>query len=113
MTNTGQEQCTPPLWHYFDVSSPAYSMTSSMLCTVALFMKDTENVNNYCRIEVEPNSILTRAYHVIDGQWFIATQNIHIHCNLPSETKADSDCKSTNSYNQTKPCPVLLQVVSS
>ena len=50
-------------------------MTSSKLCTVALFMKDTENVKNYCKTEAEPNSILPRSYHVIDGLWFIATQN--------------------------------------
>ena len=50
-------------------------MTSSILCTGALFMKDTENVQNYCKAEVEPNSILPRAYHIIDGLWFIASQN--------------------------------------
>ena len=45
-------------------------MTSSKLCTVALFMKDTENVKNYCKTEVELNSILPRTYHIIDGLWF-------------------------------------------
>ena len=50
-------------------------MTSSKLCTVALFMKDTENVKNYCKNEVQQNSILPRTYHIIDGLWFIATQN--------------------------------------
>ena len=39
-------------------------------------MKDAENVKNYCKAEVEPNSILPRAYHITDGLWFIATQNI-------------------------------------
>ena len=63
-------------------------MTSSKLCTVALFIKDTENVKkNYCKTEVEPNSILCRGYHIIDGLCFIASQNIHIHCSLSSETK--------------------------
>ena len=50
-------------------------MTSSMLCTIALFMKDTENVKNNFKAEVEPNSILPRAYHIIDGLWFIAMYN--------------------------------------
>ena len=40
-----------------------------------LFMKDTEDVKNYFKSEVEPNSILPRTYHVIGGLWFIATQN--------------------------------------
>ena len=42
-------------------------MTSSKLCPVMLFMKDTENVKNYCKAEAEPNSILPRAYNIIDG----------------------------------------------
>ena len=75
LTATEQECCTSPLWHYCDVRSLIYSMTSSKLCTVAPFMKNTENVKNYCKTEVESNSILPRAYHVIDGLWFIATQN--------------------------------------
>ena len=39
-------------------------------------MKDTENVKNYCKTEVEPFSVLPIAYHIIDGLWFIASQNI-------------------------------------
>ena len=62
LTDTEQEHCTSPLWHYCDVRSPVYSMTSSKLCTVVLFMKDTENVKNYFKTEVEPNSLLPRAY---------------------------------------------------
>ena len=45
------EHCTSPLWHYCDGRSPVYSMSSSELCTVVLFMKDTENVKNYCKTE--------------------------------------------------------------
>ena len=67
LTFTEQEHCTSPLWHHCDVRSPLYSMTSSKLCMVALFMKDSENVKNYCKTEVEPNPILPRAYQIIDG----------------------------------------------
>ena len=67
LTATEQEYCTCPLWHYCDVQSPVYPMTSSKLFTVSLLMKDAENVKNYCKAEVEPNSILPRAYHIIDG----------------------------------------------
>ena len=45
-TPTEQEHCTSPLWHYCDVRNPVYSMISSKLCTVALFLKDAENVKN-------------------------------------------------------------------
>ena len=66
LTTKEHEHCTFPLWHYCDVRSPVYYMTSSKLCKVALFMKDTEKGKNYCKNEVEPNSILPRAYHIID-----------------------------------------------
>ena len=58
LTHTDQEHCAFPLWHYCDVRSPVYSMTSS----------------KYCKTKVEPNS-LTRIYNIMDGLWFIATQN--------------------------------------
>ena len=75
LTATEQEHCTSPLWHYSYVRSPVYPMNYSKLYTVALFMKDTENVKKCHKAEVEPNSTLPRAYHVIDDLWFIATQN--------------------------------------
>ena len=75
-------------------------MASSELCTIALLMKDTENVKNCCKAEIELNYILPRAYYIISGLWFIATQNTHAHCSLPSETKGDSDCKPNFRYNQ-------------
>ena len=48
-----------------------------LVCYVQLqcTMKDTEYVKNYCKTELEPNSILPRAYHFIDGFWLIASQN--------------------------------------
>ena len=73
LTTIEQECCISALCHYCDVSSPIYSMISSKLCTVALFMKDTENMKNYCKSEVEPNSVLPRAYHIIDGLWFVTS----------------------------------------
>ena len=75
LTAKEQKHCTSPLWHYCNVISAVYSMTSSKLHAFALFMKDKENVKNYCKTEVEPNSILPKAYHVIDALWFIATPN--------------------------------------
>ena len=64
-----------PLQHYCDVRSPVHFMTSSKLCTVVPFMKGTENIKNYCKTEIDLNSTLPRANHIIDGLWFIASQN--------------------------------------
>ena len=67
LTPKEQKHCVFPLWHYCDVRSPVYSMTSSKLCTVILFMKDTKNVKGYCKTEVELLSILPGTYHLIDA----------------------------------------------
>ena len=47
------------LQHYCDVRSPVYSMASSKLCTIALFMNDTEDVKDYCKTEVETKFYFT------------------------------------------------------
>ena len=41
-------------------------------------MKDTEKIKNYCRTDVESNSMLPRACHIIDSLWFKGIQNILI-----------------------------------
>ena len=57
LTTSKQEDYISPLQHYCDIRSLVYSMTSTKLCTAGQFVKDTENVKNYCKGEVEPNSI--------------------------------------------------------
>ena len=73
LTATKQQHCKSHLWHYCDVRNSVYSMTSSKLCRVALFMKDTENVKHYCKAEVKANLFLPRAHYFINGLWFITT----------------------------------------
>ena len=86
-------------------------MTSSKLCTVALFMKDTGDEKNYCKTKVEPNSILSRRYHIINVLWFIVTQNTltvtvvcpqkqkETHVNPPlGIIKLNMSCSATSSY---------------
>ena len=65
-------------------------------------MKDTEKLKNYCKVEVETNSILPKAYHIIDGSWFIATQNTLTCSAVCPEKQKRNDCKPTFTYNQTK-----------
>ena len=93
LTATEQEHCTSSLWHYCDVTTPVYSMISSKLCTLALFIKDRENVQNYCKTKLEPNSILPKVYHVTDGLWFRATLNTVTFTVVFPQKKGDSDCK--------------------
>ena len=79
-------------------------MTSNKLCTVVLFMKDTDNVKNYCKAEVELNSILHRAYHIIDG-YVVYSYPEHsymftIVCS--QKQKGTLLVNPTNRYNQVK-----------
>ena len=77
-------------------------MTFSKLCTVSLFMKDTENVKNYCKTESEPNSISIEHIMSLMGCGLYYSEYSQIHCSLPSQTKENSNCKPTLRYNQTK-----------
>ena len=57
------------------LASPVYSITSSKLCIIVLFLKDKERIKKFCENIVAPNTILPQAFYVIDCQWFVATQN--------------------------------------
>ena len=103
LTATEHEHSTSPLWHNHDVRSPVYSMTSSKLYTVTLFMIYIENVKNFCKTEIEPNSFLPKAYHIIYGLWFIATQNtLTFTVVFPQKGKDTLIENPTFRYNQTK-----------
>ena len=71
-------------------------MISSKLCTVALFMNNTKKAKRYCKTEVEPNSISSRAYHVTDGLWFTADQNTLTFTVVCPRKQKDTNCKPTN-----------------
>ena len=67
-----QYHCSFQLHHYCNVWSPVYHITSSKLCTVALFLKDEES-RSLSETIVAPKSPLPQASHVIDSLWFAAT----------------------------------------
>ena len=71
-----QEHCISLLRHYCDIRSPVSSIAPSKLCTIALFLKDKERMIKNCDSVVRPNSILPKASHIVDGLWFVATQQI-------------------------------------
>ena len=69
-----QEHCISPLRHYCDKRRPIYSIAHGKLCIIALFLKDKLRMMKNCDSLVRPNSILTKAFHIVDGLWFVATQ---------------------------------------
>ena len=64
--------------------------------------EDIENVKNYCKYEVEPNSILCGAYHITEDFWFISSQNTFTFIVVCPQKQKETDCKPTFRYNQTK-----------
>ena len=66
LNDSKQEHCISPLRHYCGIRSPIYSIASSKLCIITLFLKDKEMVR--------PNSILPITSHIVDGLWFVVTQ---------------------------------------
>ena len=71
-----QEHCISPLRYYCDIRSPIYSIASSKLCIIALFLKNMERMMKNCDSVVRPHSILPKASHIVDGLWFVAIQQI-------------------------------------
>ena len=71
-----QKHCISPLRHYCNIRSPIYSVAPSKLCIIALVLKDKERMMKNCDSVVRLNSILSKASHIVDGLWFVATQQI-------------------------------------
>ena len=71
-----QEYCNSPLRHYCDIGSLVYTIGPSKLCIIAFFLKDRERMMKNCDSVVRPNSNLPKASHIVDGLWFVTTQQI-------------------------------------
>ena len=64
------------LRHYCNIRSPVYSIAAIKLCIIALFLKDKVRMMKKFDSVIKPYSILPKASHIVDGLWFVATQQI-------------------------------------
>ena len=94
-----EKHCISPLRHYCDIKSPVYSIAPHTLCIIAFFQKDKEKMKN-CDSVVRPNSILSKASHIVDGLWFVGTQQIFTFAVVCPEKEGDSYCVSTFRYDK-------------
>ena len=90
-----------PLHHYCEVQSPVYSINSSKLWIVVLFLKGEERIQKSSQSIVAPNSILPQASHVTDGLRFVATQTVMTFTVVcPQKRKENHTCEPTNHYDE-------------
>ena len=76
LNDRDQKHCIFPLRCYCDIRSPLYSIAPSKLCIIALFLKDKERMMKNCDSVVRPKTNLSKASHIVDGIWFVATPHI-------------------------------------
>lgn len=61
---------------YCKIQSPVYSMTSSKLCVIKVFLNLSVDIKTYCKIIIRPNIVLPKAEYLTDGQWAVATRKV-------------------------------------
>lgn len=71
--NNEIEKCTDPSINFCKVISPVYPINLSKNCVISLFMKKENDIEKFCKIVVEPNSILPLANYISYGSWLVTT----------------------------------------
>jgi len=79
--------CSHGLQDFCEIKSPIYSVETSKLCVIKLFMNDLMDLHKFCKITVMTNVILPNEQYLSDGQWAVAAQN---------PIRFYIDCKDTN-----------------
>ena len=72
---TGEEiqKCINPFTKFCKIISPVYPINLSKNCVISLFMKKQGDIDTYCRVLVEPSTILPMANYISSGSWLITT----------------------------------------
>ena len=74
LTQRELEGCSKPSIGFCSIKSPVYPISLNRFCITALFMKNTETVEQNCRPMVRLNAVLPMAEYLTDGNWIITTQ---------------------------------------
>jgi len=67
------EKCTDPFIKFCKIISPVYPINLSKNCVISLFMKKENEIEKFCKIIVEPSSILPMANYISSGSWLVTT----------------------------------------
>ena len=81
--------CMSSIRPYCAIRNPVYSILSSSMCIVHLFLGHTDKVKKFCEILVTPNAPTPQARYLSDGHWVItsaAPLTFSVGCNASSST---------------------------
>ncbi|CAC5401357.1 unnamed protein product [Mytilus coruscus] len=67
------QSCTNTFTKFCKIISPVYPINLSKNCITSLFLKKRNDIDKYCRVVVEPNSVLPMASYISSGSWLITT----------------------------------------
>ena len=78
------EKCTDPFTKFCKIISPVYPINLSKNCIISLFMKKEIDVEKFCKVIVEPSSILPMANYISSGSWLVTTDKPFKFCHCLS-----------------------------
>ncbi|CAG2205199.1 unnamed protein product [Mytilus edulis] len=67
------QSCTNTFTKFCKIISPVYPINLSKNCITSLFLKKRNDIDKYCRVVVEPNSVLPMASYISSGSWLVTT----------------------------------------
>ena len=114
LTKDEISMCNNKYMTFCNPKSAIYQTNLSKTCIIALFLKHTENIKQYCRSTVYFDTILPVAQYIYSGMWVVATHQpmkFTIVCtdppNPPGYTKIqpplgvirlNMSCRASNNY---------------
>ena len=66
--------CSKASIGFCSIKSPVYPVSLNSFCITALFMKNTETIEQNCQTVVQLKTVLPMAEYLTDGNWIITTQ---------------------------------------
>lgn len=67
------ERCTDPFIKFWKIISPVYPINLIKNYVISVFMKKENEIEKFCKIIVEPSSILPMANCISSGSWLVTT----------------------------------------
>ncbi|CAC5398014.1 unnamed protein product [Mytilus coruscus] len=83
LKNDEINKCTDRFTKFCKIVSPVYPINLSKNCVISLFMKKEIDIDKFCKVLVEPSSILPMASYISSGSWLVTTNrplNFAIAC---------------------------------
>ncbi|CAG2230956.1 unnamed protein product [Mytilus edulis] len=73
LNNDEINKCTDRFTKFCKIVSPVYPINLSKNCAISLFMKKENDIDKFCKVLVEPSSILPMANYISSGSWLVTT----------------------------------------